>query len=138
MNRMRLTTILALALGLAALGWAQDQTTSSKVRPSDNTNAQGNVLGDRPNAVLKIEKIKGAIEKIDLEGRTVTVAGKKKGQELTLTFSQPAGREQIKVGKKAAEKLGKKRVELEELTVGQQVEGQYYPNLGQLLELVVL
>ena len=33
--------------------------------------------------------------------------------------------------------LGKKRLKLEELKVGSEVSLQYYPVLGQLLELIV-
>lgn len=138
MHRTRLLTTFACTLALGTAAWAQDQTTSSKIRPSDNTNAQGNVLGEKPGAVLRIEKLKGKVESVDLESRTVTVTGKKKGRELTLAFAQPTGREQIKVGKKAAERLGKKRIKLEELQTGSEVEFQYYPNLGQFLELIVL
>ena len=56
---------------------------------------------------------------------------------LTLSFSQPAGREQIKTSKKAAKALGKKKLSLEELSEGAKVEVQYYPALGQVMELVV-
>ena len=116
---------------------AQDQTTSSKTRPGDNTNAQGNVLGVRPEGVLDVVKVKGVISGVDTRTRTVSITPHKQERALTLTFSQPAGREQIKTSKKAAKALGKKKLSLEELSEGAKVEVQYYPALGQVMELIV-
>ena len=128
--------ILALAIA-AALAPAQQQTTSSKTRPNDNANALGTELGVKPEAVLKIEKIKGVIRNIDLKTRTVTVDPDGKEQALQLTFAQPEGREQIKTSKKAMKALGKKKLLLEEVKVGAKVELRYYITLGQMMELIV-
>ncbi len=128
--------LLALILTAVPL-LAQGQTTSSKTRPGDNTNAQGMELGQRPEGVLDVVKLKGVISGIDTEKRTVSITPHKQEKALTLTFSQPSGREQIKVSKKAAKTLGKKKLSLEELSKGTKVELQYYPVLGQVMELVV-
>jgi hypothetical protein len=128
------------AMMLAApLAFAQQQSTGSKTRAGDHTNAVGTELGERPEAVLRIVKLKGRLSAIDLKERTITIAPEKKSTEddLTLTFSQPEGREQIKTSKKAEKVLGKKRLKLEELKVGSEVSLQYYPVLGQLMELTI-
>jgi hypothetical protein len=126
--------VLAGSLALA------QKNSSSKTRPGDSSNAVGNELGERPEAVLRIVKAKGKVSEVDLKERTVTIATDKKEDKedgLTLAFAQPEGREQIKVSKKAEKVLGKKRLKLEELKVGSEVSLQYYPVLGQLMELTV-
>ncbi len=133
----QLLPLLALSAALAGLAVAQQQTTSSKTRPEHNANAQGNVLGVKPDAVLKIQKLKGVIANIDLQARTVTIDPAGKGESLQLTFAQPAGREQIKTSKKAMKALGKKKLLLEEVKVGAKVELRYYTSLGQMMELIV-
>ena len=131
---VRILLFAALALGVAA---AQQKTASSNTRPGVSDNAAGAALeGARPTSVLKIVKAKGVVKSIDLQQRTVTIAPAK-GEPLVLAFSQPAGREQVKTGKKAAKRLGKKRLRLEELESGAKVRAQYYPVLAQLMELVV-
>ena len=137
MRRIAIGIVLAAVLA-APLALAQ-KNASSKTRPGDHSNAVGNELGETPEAVLRIVKVKGKLSAIDLKARTVTIEADKKGAEdgLELTFSQPTGREQIKVSKKAEKVLGKKRLKLEELKVGSEVSLQYYPVLGQLMELVV-
>jgi hypothetical protein len=134
-----LATILALPLALAQKSSSAQTSSSSKIRPGDHSNAVGNELGEKPEAVLRIVKAKGKLSAIDLKDRTVTVSTDKKDSEdgLKLTFSQPNGREQIKVSKKAEKILGKKRLKLEELKVGSEVSLEYYPVLGQLMELTV-
>lgn len=130
---------LALAgLTLLASGalFAQAPTTSSKTRPENNQNAQGNVLGTKPDEVLAIAKVKGVVRKVDLKARSVVVEGGKK-QEIELTFAQPAGREQIKTSKKVFKATGLKNLDLEDVKPGQRVQLQYYTTLGQMLELIV-
>jgi hypothetical protein len=146
MRRISIGIVLAALLGLSP-AFAQikssETSSSSKIRPGDHSNAVGNELGEKPEAVLRIVKVKGKLSSIDLKERTVTIATDKKDKEkeeaagLTLSFSQPTGREQIKVSKKAEKVLGKKRLKLEELKVGAEVSLEYYPVLGQLLELTV-
>jgi hypothetical protein len=139
MRHSSIGIVLAAALAVPA-AFAQDQkSSSSKIRPGDHSNAVGNELGETPEAVLQIVKVKGKLSAIDSHDRTVTIATDKKDKEngLKLTFAQPAGREQIKVSKKAEKMLGKKRLKFEELKVGSEVTLQYYPVLGQLLELTV-
>ena len=92
---------------------------------------------NRPESVLKVLKAKGTLEGIDLEKRTVTILAGKRDAGLELGFPQPAGREQIKVSKKAAKILGVKKLRLEELKAGSKVRLQYYPALGQLMELII-
>jgi hypothetical protein len=133
----RFLQFLAATALLAGLAAAQQQTTSSKTRPNDNANAQGTELGVKPEAVLKIEKLKGVVSSIDLKARTVTIDPDGKDKPLELAFSQPAGREQIKTSKKAMKALGKKKLLLEELKVGAKVELRYYTTLGQMMELIV-
>jgi hypothetical protein len=122
----------------APLALAQ-QGASSKTRPGDHSNAVGNELGEKPEGVLRIVKLKGKLSAIDLKERTITVAPENNAKEdgLTLTFAQPEGREQIKTSKKAEKVLGKKRLKLEEVKVGSEVSLQYYPVLGQLMELTI-
>ena len=130
----RILLILAVALGIAA---AQQKTTSSSTRPGVSDNTAGAALeGARPKSVLKIVKSKGVVKTIDLQKRTVTITPHK-GNAFELAFSQPLGREQIKTGKKALKRLGKKRLLLEELESDAKVRLQYYPALAQLMELVV-
>ncbi len=127
---------MSLIFVLGVVG-AQQKTISSGTRPGVSDNSQGEALeGTRPNSVLKVVKLKGTVKSIDLQKRTVTIAASK-GQPLELAFSQPAGREQLKAGKKALKRLGKRRMRLEELESGAKVKAQYYPVLAQLMELVV-
>ncbi len=132
---MLLRLVLAFALAVAG-AFAQQKTISSSTRPGVNDNASGALEGTRPEAVLKIVKTKGAVKSVDIQSRRVLLALGKHG-DLDLAFSQPAGREQIKTGKKAAKRLGTNRIRLEELEPGSRVRVQYYPRLAQLLEVVV-
>ena len=127
--------ILALAVA-AGLAMAQQKTISSSTRPGVNDNASGALEGTRPESVLKIVKDKGTVTGIDLQSRTV-VLDLSKAKSIELAFSQPAGREQLKTGKKAFKRIGKNRLQLEELQKGTKVRVQYYPLLAQLLEVVV-
>ena len=114
-------------------------------RPSSEKNLENSGVSrgpaaplNRQDAVLTVVKVKGSIGDVDLEKRSVTIVpdGKKAGK-VELTFPQPSGREQIKVSKKAAKRLGKKDIELEELKPGTSVKLQYYPSLQQVMELIV-
>lgn len=139
MRRTSIGIVFAVILAVPP-ALAQDQkSSSSKIRPGDHSNAVGNEIGETPDAVLRIVKVKGKLSAIDLKDRTITIATDKKDKEagLKLTFSQPSGREQIKVSKKAEKVLGKKRLKLEELKVGSEVSLEYYPVLGQLMELTL-
>lgn len=132
----RLLATFGLFLLACGTVFAQGQTTSSKTRPENNQNAQGTILGTKPDQVLSIEKVKGVVRKVDLKARSVVIAGSK-DQELELTFAQPAGREQIKTSKKLFKSTGLKNLDLEDLKPGQKVQLQYYTTLGQMLELIV-
>ena len=132
---MAFRLIMALTV-VACLSWAQQKTISSSTRPGVNDNASGALEGTRPEAVLKVVKAKGTVTSVDLEQRTVLFTLSKSGA-IELAFSQPAGREQLKTGKKAAKRIGKNRIRLEELQAGSKVRVQYYPLLSQLLEVVV-
>ena len=135
---IRLSVAIALTTALfAAAAVAQQTDQSSKIRPSSTSGGQGNVLGTKPDKVLKIVKVRGVVSKIDLLNRTVTFSSKRQEDGIELAFSQPAGREQIKTTKKAAKSLGKRKLSLEELTVGSKVQVEYYTTLGQMLEMLV-
>lgn len=131
---MRLVLLLLLS---STLLLAQDESQSAKMRPGESGDTLAKVLGNIPTGVLDIEKVSGTISKIDLEARTVSVHSKKSSADLVLTFSQPEGREQIKLSKKAEKKLGKKRLRLDEVAMGTDVQVRYYPALGQIMELTV-
>ena len=131
---MRLALLLLLS---STLVLAQDQSESARIRSGENSESQAKVLGNIPTGVLEVQKLSGRVSKIDLEARTISIETKKDGADLVLTFSQPEGREQIKLSKKAEKKLGKKRLRLEELKSGVQAEVRYYPLLGQIMELTV-
>ncbi len=117
--------------------WAQSDVPAMDKARSPNDHSPDAPL-DVPDSVLKVVKVKGTIEKVDLTKRTVTIASEKKNDApLELTFSQPAGREQIKVSKKAEKVLGKNKLDLEELKAGSKVALEYYPVLQQVMSLTV-
>jgi hypothetical protein len=129
---MRLALLLLLSSTLLL-----SQEESAKIRPGESGSAQGKVLGNIPTGVLDVQKLSGTVSKIDLTARTISVHTKKSSSDLVLTFSQPEGREQIKMSKKAEKKLGKKRLRLDEVEMGSAVQLRYYPMLGQIMELIV-
>lgn len=131
---MRLALLLLLS---STLLLSQDESQSAKIRPGESGDTQAKVLGQIPTGVLEIEKLSGTISKIDLTARTISVQTKKGAPDLVLTFSQPEGREQIKLSKKAEKKLGKKRLRLDEVALGSEAQIRYYPMLGQIMELTV-
>lgn len=114
------------------------QAPTDKMRERDRYSDPTDAPLSVPGSVLEIIKLKGTLTKVDLKKRTVTIdPDKEKLSELELGFPQPPGREQIKVGKKAEKHLGKKRLKLEELEAGWKVNLQYYPMLGQVMELLL-
>jgi len=118
---------LSLCLLWGSVVLAQKRVSSEKTaRPE---------LGDKPSQLLRVESLKGALKKVDLEKRTVTVAHS--DLETTLGFPTAAGREKVSLSKKAARALGKKWVTLEEIRPGCQVKVAYYPTLGTIMELTV-
>ena len=132
---------LFLCLGLLALtSWVLPaQELSSEKNFETNRAGRGPAVPlSHDKGVIEIRKVKGTVGKVDLELRTITiVTGKKKIGDLVLSFSQPEGREQIKVSSKAAKLLGKKNMKLEEVRPGSKVKIQYYPSMGQFLELII-
>ena len=132
---MPLRLILALAL-LACGALAQQRTVSSSTRPGVNDNADGALEGTRPEKILAVVKAKGTVTAVDLQKRTLNLALAKTGA-IELEFAQPAGREHVKAGKKAAKRIGKSRLRLEEIPVGAKVRIQYYPQISQLMEVVL-
>ena len=135
----------ALQVGACGCALALSASSLFAQRPSSERNLETDSVSRGPAAplnreagVLDVRKLKGTIGKVDLDQRTVTIVPNKKKQgELELSFSQPRGREQIKLSKKAAKILGKKGLELEEVRPGSKVRLQYYPGLGQLMELII-
>ena len=110
--------------------------TGDKIRTTERYTGEHAPI-NRPTSVLKVVKVKGVLDKVDLEKRTVTIVPLKKKDALELTFPQPSGREQIKASKKAAKLLGRKKLALEELKTGSKVQLQYYPLLDQVMELII-
>jgi hypothetical protein len=137
---MRLHLIKAAVLLLLAAGLPLAAQTSSE--PAMDKARGGARPGDaplnNPGSVLDIVKLKGTLDKVDLQNRTVTVSpDKKEAADLLLTFPQPKGREQIRVSKKAEKQLGKKKLDLEELKTGSKVTLEYYPALLQVMSLII-
>ena len=140
--RLDVASMPPVVLGLALAFCVQPLMAQ---RPSSERNLETDTAGrgpvaplNRDQGVLEVVKLKGKIGKVDLDRRTVTIVPKKKKQgELELTFAQPRGREQIKLSKKAAKTLGRRGLELEEVRPGSEVRLQYYPGLGQVMELVI-
>ena len=132
---MSLRPLLALVL-CACAAFAQQRTVSSSTRPGVNDNADGALEGTRPEGMLAVVKAKGTVTAVDLRKRTVSLALAKTGA-IDLSFAQPPGREHVKAGKKAAKRIGKSRLRLEEVPVGAKVRVQYYPLLSQLMEVVL-
>lgn len=137
-NLTRLVAGLCIALGMVAWPAAAQVPSSEKNLESNQASRGPSAPLNRQSSVLDIVKLKGSIAEVDLERRTITVAGKKKrDREVELSFSQPTGKEQIDVSKKAAKLLGKKNLKLEELKPGSTVELSYYTSLMQVMDLVV-
>jgi len=136
-NLSRILLGVLLAPACAAVLWAQsDVSAMDKTRNSDDRAPKSPLAV--PDAVLKVVKVKGTVEKVDLVKRSVTIGSEKKDDpDLELTFSQPSGREQIRVSKKAEKLLGKKKLDLEELKSGSKVILEYYPALQQVMSLTV-
>ncbi len=132
---MSLRLILAVALCVCP-ALAQQRTVSSSTRPGVNDNADGALEGTRPEKVLQVVKAKGTVTAINLQERTVNLTLAKTGA-IELSFAQPPGREHVKAGKKAAKRIGKSRLRLEEVPVGAKVRVQYYPLISQLMEVVL-
>ena len=135
----RKTGFLVVCLAVSSvLPLAGQRPSSEKNLETDRVSRGPAAPLNRQEAVLTIVKVKGSIGDIDLEKRSVTIVpNDKKAGEVELTFPQPRGREQIKVSKKAAKRLGKKDIELEELKPGTSVLLRYYPSLQQVMELIV-
>ncbi len=128
-----------LLIGSVLLSAQKTSTTATgdKVRTTERYTGEHQTQINKPTSVLKVVKVKGILDKIDLKKRTVTIIPDKKKDGVELTFSQPSGREQIKASKKAAKLLGRKKLTLEELRTGSKVQLQYYPLLGQVMELII-
>ena len=128
-----------LLIGSVLLSAQKTSTTATgdKVRTTERYTGEHKTPINKPTSVLKIVKVKGVLDKIDLKKRTVTIVPLKQKDGLELTFPQPSGREQIKASKKAAKLLGRKKLTLEELKTGSKVQLQYYPLLGQVMKLII-
>ena len=128
-----------LLIGSVLLSAQKTSTTATgdKVRTTERYTGEHKTPINKPTSVLKIVKVKGVLDKIDLKKRTVMIVPLKQKDGLELTFPQPSGREQIKASKKAAKLLGRKKLTLEELKTGSKVKLQYYPLLGQVMELII-
>jgi len=137
---MRLHLVNAAVLLFLATGLPLTAQTSSE--PAMDKTRVGGRPGEapinNPGSVLEIVKLKGTLDKIDLQARTVTISPEKKeAADLLLSFPQPKGREQVQVSKKAENQLGKKKLDLEELKTGSKVTLEYYPALQQVMSLTI-
>jgi hypothetical protein len=121
---------VALALVFAGLA-----PLAAQKRVSSERDKLPPELGERPASMLKTETLKGTLKSVDLQKRTVTVTHSE-GEE-TLGFPTAAGREVVKLSKKASRSLGKKSLRLEDLQAGWQLKVAYYPALGQVMELTI-
>ena len=133
----RLSLLLLVATLVLPAQKASTTSSGAKIRRDIDFKGGPEAPLNRPESVLKVVKVKGTLEGIDLKKRTVTILAGKRHAGLELGFPQPAGREQIKVAKKAAKILGTKKLRLEELKAGSKVRLQYYPALGQVMELII-
>src|SRR5579884_1607536 len=97
---MRFRTLLTLGSGfvLCCLLCAPASVLAQKRVSSERESRPE--LGDKPDAPLKVETIKGTLKKIDLEKRTVTIAHGE--SESVFGFPTAAGREKITLSKKVA------------------------------------
>ena len=136
--RLHLVNVAVLLLLTTGLPLAA-QTSSEPAMDKARTGARpGEAPINNPGSVLEIVKLKGTLDKVDLQNRTVTIApDKKEAEGLMLTFPQPKGREQVRVSKKAEKQLGKKKLDLEELKTGSKVTLEYYPALQQVMSLTI-
>ena len=127
---------------------AQQPTPGEKTRPDRNEqsyNAPGATYTGEKRQLLNTVKVKVVLSKFDLRERTLTVVPAGRGRpfrvaelgsnplkwseldELQMEFLAPPGLEKIKVSKRAAKSLGKKRIQMEELKVGMELRADYYP-----------
>ncbi len=137
-TRSKFLTLLVVMAALPGFGQFTSTTSSSdKTRNAPYLDDKGAPL-NRPSTPLKIVKLKGVVENVDLDKRTITIyGGKNRKRSIKLTFPQPNGLEQVKTSKKTFKILGKKKLALEDLEAGYRVRLQYYPLLEQVAELVV-
>ena len=119
-----LATLLVLS---SSVTWAQRRVSSEKAALPE--------LGDKPAALLRVEKLKGTVKSVDLEKRTITIT--RSGSDMVLNFPTTAGREKISLSKKVSRALGKKSLHLEELPTACEVTVAYYPSLGAIMELTI-
>lgn len=127
----RLTILCGLALGFCL--WAFNPALAQKKVTSERESRPE--LGDKPDAVLKVENLKGTVKSVDLAKRTITVAHA--DGETVFSFPTASGREKIGLSKKVARATSKKSFRLEDLTAGSQVKVAYYPALGTIMQITV-
>ena len=131
--KSRIQWIWAGSVCLALAFWSAGASAGQKRVSSEKTALPE--LGDKPASLLKVEKLKGTLKKVDLKKRTVTIAHS--DGETELGFPTAAGREKISLSKKAARALGKKSLRLEEISARSEVKVAYYPTLGTIMEITV-
>jgi hypothetical protein len=127
--------LLLLAAGLPLAAQTSNEPAMDRARDGARP---GDAPLNNPGSVLEIVKLKGTLDKVDLQTRTVTISPEKKqAEDLVLSFPQPKGREQVRVSKKAEKLLGKKKLNLDELKTGSKVTLEYYPALQQVMSLTI-
>ena len=124
--------LLLVLVATFALPAQKISTTSSgaKIRRDIDYKGGPEAPLNKPESVLQVLKVKGTVQGIDLKKRTVTVLPRKSKAGLELGFPQPAGREQIKVSKKAAKILGTKKAKTRGTEGGLEGAASLLPGAG--------
>ena len=137
----------------------QEPTTGEKTRAGAkgaSYNAPGaKYTGKGGSYLVAPQKAKATVTFVDLEKRTIKLAPAKKNgtfriaeitregrtwhrvKEMELTFVTPKGLEKIRASGKAAKRLGKKQLRLEEIPKDATVKVEYYPAGPAAREVIV-
>ncbi len=140
--------VVCIVLGALA-AQAQQPTPGEQTRPSSvgqTYNAPGaKYTGKGGSYLVAPQKAKAIVMAVDLSKRTIKIAPAKKNgtfrvaeitpegrvwhqvKEMELTFVTPSGQEQIRASGKAAKRLGKKRLSLDEIPKDARIKVEYYP-----------
>ena len=150
--------VVCIVLGALAME-AQEPTPGERTRPSSTGqtyNAPGaRYTGKGGSYFVAPQKAKAIVMAVDLSKRTIKIAPAKKNgtfrvaeitpegrvwhqvKEMELTFVTPSGQEQIRASGKAAKRLGKKRLRLDEIPKDARIKVEYYPAGPAAREIIV-
>lgn len=140
--------VVCTVLGALAME-AQQATPGEQTRPSSvgqTYNAPGaKYTGKGGSYFVAPQKAKATVIAVDLAKRTIKIVPAKKNgtfrvaeitpegrvwhqvKEMELTFVTPSGQEQIRASGKAAKRLGKKQLRLDEIPKDARIKVEYYP-----------